>query len=141
MRIVLFVLIVTMNMTISGCTLSMPFKDTGNYAEADTVVVGLTNARLSENKSKRDKFWDYSAKVIDSLESQPGFIGYSLKRTLLGKEVWTMTVWASEKHLNDFVKSTQHQQAISNGLIGIDQGGFARTTVERQGSNLMGGGG
>ena len=116
---------------ITGCSFALPYRDSGNHQEARVVAVGLTHAVLGDDSELRSKFWDYSGQVIDSLESQPGYIGHSLRFSISGREVWTMTVWSSEQALNDFVDSDIHMTAINEGVSALEEGSFARVLLPR----------
>ena len=128
MRQLLVVLLCTL---ITSCTIARPFYDSGNNRNAGLVSVGLTHAVLIDDTELRSDFWEYSARVINSLESQPGYIGHSLRRTLFGKEVWTMTVWSSEEDLDNFVESDVHTEAVREGISAIEEGAFARIEIPR----------
>ncbi len=125
--------------SLSGCAISTPFRGPG-YDEAEgvaagrpeTVVVVLTEARLRDDRAGSAAFWDNVSKVEDSLAEQPGFIGYSLRRELLGDRAWTMTVWADETSIAAFVQSPSHQTAIEEGLGALEATGFARIEVRRE---------
>jgi hypothetical protein len=103
---------------MSGCTFGMPFR--GALSEAgsgvtpspDTVVVAVTHAVLRPDRAARSSFWSYVRTVGDTLPDQPGFVGYSLRRTLLGGEGWTLTVWRDDASLDAFATHPIHLAAI-----------------------------
>ena len=116
---------------LGGCTISTPFQGPGydrsvGVTEIDdrqTVVVALTHAVVGDSRRNFDRGVEG---VVDSLESQPGLIGYSLRRELLGNEAWTLTVWRDEASLDAFVRSPAHRQAIQNGMGDITTASFRR---------------
>lgn len=125
-------------LSLGGCAIATPFRGPG-YDSADgvaadrpeTVVVVLTEAVLRDDRAGSSAFWDNVGKVEDSLAQQPGFIGYSLRRELLGDRAWTMTAWSDEASIAAFVHSPTHQTAIAEGLGALQATGFARIKVKR----------
>lgn len=89
-----------------------------------TVVVVVTNARL--DRAKRGVFMDYSQRVVEDLPNHDGFIGHSLRRRLLGGEVWTVTVWRDDAAADEFVAAPQHKEAVRQGMSAIVQARFHR---------------
>ncbi|MDX2088871.1 MAG: antibiotic biosynthesis monooxygenase [Kofleriaceae bacterium] len=124
-------------LALAACAVSRPFAGPGYDRERgviapDTgamVVVALTNATL--DGARRHTFDDHTRRVVDSLSSQPGFIGSSLRTRIFGNEVWTMTAWTSEEALDNFVASGVHQTAIENGMAPVRTARFARIKVAR----------
>ena len=118
----------------TGCAISTPVQgpgfDRGQGAIAldadDRVIVALTHATLGD---RRRTFDDQVDRVADSLPSQDGLIGYSLRKELFGDEAWTMTVWRDEASLQAFVRSSVHQQAIRNSAAELTAAKFARFEV------------
>jgi quinol monooxygenase YgiN len=110
---------------LAGCSVSTPFRwldetPAGLAATPDAqVIVAVTHATID---ASRRKIFDQGAqRVIDSLLTQPGLIGYSVRRQLFGNEVWTATVWTDEASLLQFVQSPAHLQAVREGNIAIMQ--------------------
>ena len=123
---------------LGGCAISTPFQGPGydrstgvSSDRADgIVIVALTHAVLGKERRNFDRGVD---RVVDSLAQQPGLIGYSLRRELFGNEAWTMTVWRDEASLEDFVRSSTHQQAIRDGageLAGVNFSRFELPATE-----------
>ncbi|MDJ0942566.1 MAG: antibiotic biosynthesis monooxygenase [Kiloniellales bacterium] len=123
---------------LGGCAISTPFQGPG-YDRRDGVtvdgegrlVVAVTKAVLRDDGARRATFWDYVFEVEASLPERPGFVGYSLRRELLGKQAWTMTVWTDEASLAAFVESDIHQAAIREALGALACARFARLEVAR----------
>ena len=124
-------LILGIFLILSSCYNGMPYQDNGKYPEVEMVAVALTHAVLHDDPQLRSQFGVMGRNVLYSLESQPGLIGYKTRRRTSGKEVWTMTVWASEDALEKFVRSDVHQAAIRYGLSAVKFGEFARTIMPR----------
>ena len=123
---------------LSGCAISTPFQGPGydrqegvTIAGEGQVVVALSKAVLRDDGTLRSTFWDYVFRVEASLPEQSGFVGYSLRREILGKQAWTMTVWSDEASLTAFVESDVHQAAIRNALGALSCARFARLEVAR----------
>lgn len=121
--------------SLGGCTIATPYKELAAEPDADgenTVVISLTHAVLSDDRSKRKRFWNQVESVQATLSNRPGLIGYSMRRELLGNDAWTMTVWRDKESLQAFVTSPTHLAAMRDGLPGLEDARFARFEVERQ---------
>lgn len=122
----------------SGCTISSPLKGPGLSGDSvivetenDQVVVGLTYIRTGEDAQKNKVFWRHVSEVYQSMEAQPGLVGYSIRREVFGDQGWTMSIWQDEQSLQGFVQSTVHQNAIKAGMPALTQTKFARLTVHK----------
>lgn len=109
----------------AGCSVATPFRwfDQPQAGLSDAqdaqVIVAVTHAQVD---AARRKLFDQGAnRVIDSLPTQPGLVGYSVRRQVFGDEVWTATVWADEASLLRFVQSPAHLQAVREGNAAILQ--------------------
>ena len=123
---------------LGGCAIATPFQGPGydrrkgvTIVGKDRVVVALTQAVLHDDGAKRPQFWDYVVQVEATLAERPGFVGYSLRRELLGDNAWTMTVWSDEASLDGFVRSDVHQAAIREAMEALACARFARVEVDR----------
>ena len=117
---------------LSGCTLAMPFRvpEGAHRPEAgDTVVVSLTHATVKPDAAARETFDRYTDAIVASLPRQQGLVGYSLRRTLTGDKVWTMTVWKDEGSRAAFVASAAHRAAMAKALPSLEKVRFARKEV------------
>ena len=126
-------------LSLFGCTVATPFSGPGyesgkgvTLEGADPVVVSLTYAELRTDRKLRSTFWEYVEKVETSLQGRPGFIGYSKRTIVIGHKAWTMTVWADQTSLNDFVSSDVHQAAIRKAMSALASADFARVEVTRE---------
>jgi heme-degrading monooxygenase HmoA len=95
-------------------------------------VVAITEARLGGDRAARAAFWQGVAEVERSLPSQPGLLGYALRRELIGGTAWTMTVWDSEAALDRFVGAAAHRQAMQAGNAALATTRFARLERPRE---------
>jgi len=57
-------------------------------------------------------FLRFSLQIQKQLRATPGVIGYSLRAKLLSRNFWTLSAWAHEKALTDFVAKIPHEQAM-----------------------------
>ena len=119
---------------LGGCAISTSFQGPG-YDRAsgtvtlpgqDTVVVALTHAVLGNSRRNFDRGVE---RVVDSLEQQPGLIGYSLRRQLFGNEAWTLTVWRDEASLEAFVRSRPHREAVRSAAGELTSAAFRRVEL------------
>ena len=117
-----------------GCTISTPFSGPKYKQEPgadEKVIVGLTKAVTGDDRKKNKVFWAYTRRVEKSLQDREGFIGYSMRKQLFGKEAWTMTVWDNETSLDAFVRSDLHQEAMKEGWPALVSASFARIEIDR----------
>ena len=121
---------------LSGCKLGTPFrgpafeKSSSAAAVSDqTVVVGLTHIVVGKDRNKAKAFWQQVMKVNAAMEVQPGYLGGAIRRQLLGKQGWTMSVWQDQASLDAFVDSALHQEAMRIGMPGLARSRFARVQI------------
>lgn len=117
---------------LPGCAVSTGFTGSGkltDLSDDDTVTIGLTTGQIDGSVAERTQFWENSAAVIASLGGQQGYVGHDLRRELLGKLVWTMTVWRDEEALDAFVWSPVHQKAMRESIGVFENARFARLSI------------
>lgn len=119
--------------TLAGCAIATPFRtsETASSEAGETAIVAITQAELGDDAQLRRAFWRNVDRVEASLARQPGFLGVSMRRRLLGDVAWTMTAWADEESLNAFVASAVHQRAIAEAFGGLAEAQFVRFEVAR----------
>jgi heme-degrading monooxygenase HmoA len=123
--------------TIAGCSVSMPFKwvagpvqNASASARLDEeVLVAVTHARV--DGAKRKLFDEGATRVLASLASQPGLVGYSVRRQIFGDEVWTATIWTDEASMIRFVRSPDHVRAASESRSAVRSIEYFRLRVRR----------
>ncbi len=115
-----------------GCTIAMPFRGPGmDTLEArgdQTVLVSITHATVDNDN--REAFDDYTRKLADIMDEQPGLIGFSIRKELFGDEAWTMTAWENEEALTAFSRSAPHREAIAAARSALVRAEFRRVPVE-----------
>jgi quinol monooxygenase YgiN len=112
-------------LALGGCAISIPYKTVAAPPDSSaTVVVALTWASL--DPQRRAVFDRYTNRLVETLPQQPGLLGYSVRRELLGNEVWTMTVWSSDEARRNYVYSPLHQEAITETYGIIQRARFVR---------------
>ena len=117
---------------LGACAISTPFprlKMSGAGAD-DQVVVVLTHIVVDSNQ--RSEFDRQTRRVIDSLPSHSGMLGYSARRQIFGNEAWTMSMWASDADRAGFVRSAVHQEAIAKSAPAIVNIQLKRLTLTRK---------
>jgi heme-degrading monooxygenase HmoA len=117
---------------LTGCAISTPFPRLQN-ASADSgkqeVVLVLT--RIVVDPQNRAEFDRQTSRVIGSMPTQPGLMGFSARRELFGKQGWTMSVWASQEARAQFVRSAVHQEAMAKSRSAIVTVELKRLTMPR----------
>ena len=117
---------------LGACAISTPFprlKMSGAGAD-DQVVVVLTHIVVDSNQ--RSEFDRQTRRVIDSLPSHSGMLGYSARRQIFGNEAWTMSMWASDGDRAGFVRSAVHQEAIAKSAPAIVNIQLKRLSLTRK---------
>lgn len=117
---------------VGACTVSMPYRsvergETGSPDEK--LLVSVTHATL--DPSKRAPFDEHTMLVNSAMASQPGLVAYSLRRELLGNDVWTYTIWRDEASRTNFFMSEQHRQAMASGSGAIETMRYKRMEIRR----------
>ncbi len=118
---------------LSACAISTPFprlKEVLGEGADDPVVVVLTH--IVVNSDQRSEFDRQTRRVLDSLPSHNGMLGYSARRQIFGSEAWTMSVWASDADRAEFVRSAVHQEAIAKSAPAIVNIQLKRLTLARK---------
>lgn len=119
-------------LSLPGCEVWTPFRGPG-YSRSkgvtlsdvgDHVVVALTHATL--DPANRGVFDDYTQHVLESLPQSEGLVGYSVRKQLLGNEVWTMTVWRDHDSIDRFVTAPSHKEAMRQGMAPVLEAQFHR---------------
>lgn len=112
---------------LPGCTVQRSFHGPGFErgrgvtlpAAGETVFMSLTHGVL--DRSTRKAFDSYIEKVVEDLPNHAGLVGLSVRKELLGDEVWTMTVWADRQSFRDYVRSPVHQAAMDAGAPAVEE--------------------
>ena len=123
---------------LGGCAIATPFKGPGYSSSkgvtasgSGPVTIAITQAVLKDDGTQRKSFWNQVSSVETSLANQPGLIGYSLRRELIGDNSWTLTAWVDEDSLRAFIEDVAHQDAIRDARGALMQARFVRTTLSR----------
>lgn len=115
-------------LALGGCAIATPYRTVATPADGTaSVVVAVTWATL--DPERRATFDRYTGRLVNILQQQPGLLGYSLRRELLGNDVWTVTVWSSDEARRAFVYSALHQEAITETYAAVVKARFARYTA------------
>ncbi len=100
--------------SIAGCAVARPFATTGadRLEQEQRVLVVVTHAVI--HPERRGAFDEYVDRLVDVMDASKvdGLIGFSIRKQLLGNEVWTLTVWRDEVALAAFMRSGLHREAV-----------------------------
>lgn len=130
MKVKLMILASTLQWIMS-CAVGTPFQKNSKLDESvlkpeTLVTVALTEVDISGSYSVKSVFWDRVGSVRSSLESNPGFLGGSIRREIFGSRAWTMTIWKDEQSLENFVESREHERAMKEGGPAVRKAKFYR---------------
>lgn len=120
-------------LALKGCAISTPWP---RMAPADVErsndLVVLVLTRVVVDPEQRSAFDRQNSRVMASMRSHPGLLGYSARRELFGDQGWTLSVWASDEARAAFVRSAVHREAIAKSLPALRGVEFKRLTVARK---------
>lgn len=127
------VLLAGLAAVLGGCQVATPWRQTAEPTPATSeLIVVVTAAALDgADREASARFWDGVWRVERSLGRQPGLVGYSLRRELLGDRAWTLTAWESEQALTLFMLSAEHGEAMRTGRGALRQVRTLRYTLPR----------
>ena len=118
---------------LTGCAIATPWpRLTALNAEQAHQPVVLVLTRVVLNPSQRGEFDRQNSRVLSSMDSQPGLLGYAARKEIFGDKGWTMSVWASDEARAAFVRSAVHREAIAKSLPALRTVELKRLTVARK---------
>lgn len=91
----------------------------------------LVLTRVVVDAAQRTEFDRQTNRVIESMPTQPGLIGFSARRQLFGETGWTMSIWIDDEARKRFVVSEVHQQAIARSLPALKVVELKRLALRR----------
>jgi hypothetical protein len=68
----------------------------------------------------------YTWRIQRQLHRTPGLLGYSLRARIFKRQFWTLSVWAGEAALRQFVGANPHAQVMTALREKMDQTRFVR---------------
>ena len=72
------------------------------------------------------RFMLYTRQIQRQLAESEGLIGYSMDANVVGKKVWTLSVWEDAEALRRFVHRTPHDEIMRDLLPDIGRTEFVR---------------
>jgi hypothetical protein len=91
------------------------------------VYVAATYLRRSPGWARARRFSKWNRHVEAQLVSTPGALAYALQRLLIGRDFWTLSLWANRESMVQFVESGDHRRAADwLNSTGESQGKFAQ---------------
>jgi len=126
--------VLVLSFTQFACLVSSPMswdKKLSAYPEQQTLVMAVTQVKLGTNDEDNKKFWNGTYQVLDSLTQYQGYLGHKVRRSLTGREAWTLTLWQNEASLKQFVKSTIHDDAAKEGFLAVSTARSFNLTTSR----------
>ena len=97
----------------SGCAIGSPLED-GPAAEEVTpsgqYIVSVTHLRYKDGMG--DVTFAHADVLADKIKSAPGNVGHALRRQIVDRDVWTLSIWTDRESLGNFVASPEHLEAI-----------------------------
>jgi heme-degrading monooxygenase HmoA len=118
---------------LGGCAIGTPWPRlvTSSVEEGNQTVV-LVLTRVVVDTQQRSEFDRQTSRVLASMGSQPGLIGYAARRQLFGDQGWTLSVWVNDEARAAFVRSAVHREAIAKSLPALRVVELKRLTVARK---------
>ena len=118
---------------LQGCAIGTPWPrlsvPSPEQAQ-ETVVLVLTHVVV--DTQQRREFDRQNSRVLASMGSHPGLIGYAARRQLFGDQGWTMSVWASDEARAAFVRSAVHRETVTRSMPALRTVELKRLTVARK---------
>jgi quinol monooxygenase YgiN len=119
-------------LALGGCAIATPYRALPQSSvppQDAIVVVAITKAVV--DPATRGPFDAQVRAVLRALPDQPGLVGYSVRREIFGRNLWTMTVWESDAALVGFAGGMLHQEAVRVGSPALQDSRFARLKMAR----------
>ncbi len=127
---------VTLLSGLSACAISTPFQWPGfdakkgvTIANAGTEVIAVITHVVVDPQKDRAAFDDHTLRVANNMAGEPGLIGYSVRKELLGNEAWTVSIWVDEASISRFVSTPRHRTAMREGSSAMAAVRFRRFKV------------
>ena len=118
---------------LNGCAIGTPWPrlPAASPEQAEEQVV-LVLTHVAVDTKQRREFDRQNSRVLASMGSHPGLIGYAARRQLFGDQGWTMSVWANDQARAAFVRSAVHREAIARSTPALRTVELKRLTVARK---------
>lgn len=103
---------------LPGCAVARPFSgpavDAGAPDASVTTSVTMVITHAVVDRARRGPFDDYTRRLVAALDAgrYEGLVGFSVRKELLGDEVWTVTVWSDLQAMQRFAGSELHRDAM-----------------------------
>jgi heme-degrading monooxygenase HmoA len=118
---------------LQGCVIGTPcprLSAPSPEQAQESVVLVLTHVAV--DTQQRREFDRQNSRVLASMGSHPGLIGFAARRQLFGDQGWTMSVWSSEEARAAFVRSAVHREAVARSMPALRTVELKRLTVARK---------
>jgi heme-degrading monooxygenase HmoA len=123
----LWLLMLVSLLTLLGGCYAGPWRH-GEASSADppeSFLVILSEVEIAPGERKA--FFRDTRRVLQSLSTQPGLVGYRVRFQLFGSRAWTMTVWEREEDAARFAATPAHLEAMRDSGRTLARLRFART--------------
>ena len=78
-------------------------------------IVVITYGRVGAGRG--GDFRERLDEVIQSMNDQPGLIGFAARKRLWGDEVWTLSAWRDRDALHAFLYGAPHAEAMASNAV------------------------
>lgn len=102
-----------------------------------TALVASTYLRIQDNEDAATTFAELNPAITETLLANPGMMGVSIRISPRCNTARTLTVWASEEAMMEFVMSDAHVAAMA-ATPKISRGGSITSTWQMSGIEEMG---
>jgi len=123
----------TLSAGLSGCIVGTPWpRITRSPDDLARQPVVLVLTRVVVDSANRGEFDRQNRRVLASMATHPGLIGFAARREVFGNRGWTMSVWADDEARVRFVGSAVHSEAMVQSRPSLRSVETRRLTLARQ---------
>jgi len=119
-KLTVFIIALSQSACLFSSSMHMDRKLLSETSE-QPLVLAVTHVILGKDKEENKKFWHGTHQVLDSLSTHHGYLGHKVRRSVSGREAWTLTLWQDKASLRAFVKSTVHDDATREGMFAVSR--------------------
>ena len=114
-------ILIGITVLVSACTVAKPLELSQAHETDNKVFVAIADAYYQRDLGSQIRFWKQTFSVIDTLDDQPGFLGFSARIELLDNRATTMTAWKDKASMREFAYGDSlHKEIVKRDTTLID---------------------